>query len=252
MELRSRYHEILSHRAEGLAKYGGRLTSDIYGPPWRIAFPRVTLKRPSVPHAKIGPLYVADNPPVLDIVHACAAGLGDPLGVVEIGPGKGVIATVLRAKYAAKISRYYGLEIDEAVSGAYERIASPQEIEVPIGLVVASQVIEHMPPDAFFGGILEPLLPKLTADAAVVVGTPNALAPSSMFGDFTHVQAYAWYDLYALLRLFFESVDVVRTRYVWSAGRLVWLLPRMLLTRALELDWCEEIVCIGKRPRRSG
>jgi hypothetical protein len=247
--LGARYHEILSYRIEGLRKYGGRLTSDIYGPPCRVSLPTLTLRAPVVPSVKIGPFHVGDNPPVLAVLRRCVAEFGKPSVIVEIGPGKGTAAGALRAEFAERITAYFGLDRDEAVDGPYEKVASIDEIDRKIDLVVASHVIEHMAPDAFFDGFLTPLLPKLERSAAIVVATPNALSPASIFGDFTHVQGYAWYDLYALLRLFFETVDVVRSRYLWSPARLSWLLPRIALTRALELDWCEEIICTARRPR---
>ncbi|MHB8433429.1 MAG: methyltransferase domain-containing protein [Candidatus Tyrphobacter sp.] len=248
---RSRYHEILGYRVEGLKKYGGRLTSDIYGPPSCLSFPTIGLKAPAaMPAVKIGPFHAGDNPPILVALRRLLAKSRAPVRVLELGPGRGTLAAALRAEFAGRIEAYYGIETDQMDSDSYTRLSSVREITESVNLVVASEVIEHLSPDAFFGEFLTPLLPRLTPEAALVVGTPNALAPSSIFGDFTHVQAYAWYDLYALLRLFFESVDVLRTRYVWSLERLATLVPRAIFARILELDWCEEIVCISRRPRR--
>ncbi len=244
----SRYHTIMANRREGLRKYGGRFTSDIYGPPVRVAFPTFHVAPPCMPSVRIGPIYVADNPPILAVVRRVLAGQLTPVHVLEIGPGEGRLAAALRAEFADRIGEYYGLELDESVRGPYTRVATVLEALEPKRLVIASEVIEHMPPQTFFGDIVVPMLPTLAPDAVMVVGTPNALAPASIFADFTHVQAYPWYDLYALLRLFFEEVDVLRTRYVWSAKRLASLIPRVLVAHALELDWCEGFICVARRP----
>lgn len=249
MSLESRYHEILRYRVEGLKKYGGRLVSDLYGPPSRIAFPRIARESGGMESVRIGPIRVEDDPPILRILKEQVAKISGPTNVVELGPGKGSMAGALRLRFGEKIVRYVGIERDPTISGPYERITSLDAAPETIQLIVASEVAEHMTPEDFFSGFVEAVLPRLSADARLVLGTPNAFAPSSIVGDFTHIQAYAWYDLYALLRLSFETVDVVRTRYVWSPGRLFTLPARIALTRCLELDWCEGLVCIANAPR---
>jgi 2-polyprenyl-3-methyl-5-hydroxy-6-metoxy-1,4-benzoquinol methylase len=244
----ARYHALMAYRREGLRKYGGRFTSDIYGPPARLSFPTVHVAAPPMPHVRVGPFFVADNPPILRVVRRLVAREEGPLRILEIGPGTGALAAALRAEFGNKIGAYYGIEADENVEGPYDRIADVGALRGCADLVIASEVIEHMPAQQFFDGILAPLMAKLERNAILVVGTPNALSPSSIFGDFTHVQAYPWYDLYALLRLFFEEVDVVRTRYVWSVRRAASLLARAVVARTLELDWCEGIICIAKQP----
>lgn len=249
LALRGRYHEILGYRTEGLRKYGGRVTSDIFGPRWRVSLPTIGTREPVVPSVRMGPLFFGDNPPVLTLLRDHLDKRDGRVAILEIGPGKGSAAAALRARYGDRISRYDGIERDENVSGPYHRIASVHDVAPGIDLVIASHVIEHMPSEMFFDDVLRPLMRALNRDATIVVATPNALSPTAIFGDFTHVQGYAWYDLYALLRLYFERVDVVRARYLWSPSRLAWLLPRVALTRALELDWCDELICVASGPR---
>jgi len=249
MSLDSRYHEVLRYRVEGLKKYGGRLVSDLYGPPARLAFPRIRRTSGGMESIRIGPVLIEDDPPILEILKEQVRQISGPANVLELGPGKGSMAGALQLLFGEKIARYVGIERDPSITGPYERITTLDAAPENIHLVVASEVVEHMTPDDFFSGFLEPVLPRLDASARLVVGTPNAFGPSSIVGDFTHIQAYAWYDLYALLRLSFERVDVVRTRYVWSASRLFTLPARIVLTRCLELDWCDGIVCIASGPR---
>jgi len=83
----------------------------------------------------------------------------------------------------------------------------------------------------------------------LVVSVPNPLAPAILHRDVTHVQHYPWYDLYAMLRFFFDDVDVVRTHFVSSARRLLSLPMRRVLSYFLEVDWCEGIVLLARKPR---
>jgi hypothetical protein len=248
--LGARYHEILGYRVEGLKKYGGRVTSDMYGPRSMMTLPTITLGPPQTPSVKMGPLFFGDNPPALALLRRHIAQYPRPITIVEIGPGKGSAAKALRHAFKERIEAYYGIDRDRTAEGPYDRIDSVADLRGAVDLIIASHVVEHMTPDEFFEGILRPLTAKLSGDGSIVVATPNALAPASIFGDFTHVQGYAWYDLYAILRLFFESVDVTRARYIWSPARVASLLPRILATRALELDWCDEILCVARRPKR--
>jgi hypothetical protein len=167
---------------------------------------------------------------------------------LEIGPGNGDLAAAVLGKYGNRIAGYFGLERDQNVQGGYERIVAI-EPGLRIDVLVASEVIEHMPADTFYDEILMPASRQMSAEGVAIIGTPNALAPGSIFRDFTHVQGYAWYDLYAIARTLFERVDVYRTRYLWSPQRLVWLLPNIIVSRALELDWCDGLVLLAQGPR---
>jgi hypothetical protein len=244
-----RYHEVLAYRVEGIKRYGGRLASDIYGVPVRVSFPSLSLQPPLMPAVRIGPLYAGDRPPILGVLNDVFAQLPGPLTIVELGPGKGTMAGALRAAFSAKIARYVGIERDASVTGPYERIADISALPPRIDVLIASEVIEHIPLADFFDGMLPAIVAAMTPNAVAVLGTPNALAPTSIFNDFTHVQGYNCMDLYGLMRLFFGDVAMYRSRYVWSFERLVTLLPRMMLSRALELDWCEGLICVARAPR---
>lgn len=249
MPVVERYHEILEYRIEGLRKYHARLVSEIDAPPFALSFPAVRRRASSLNSVRIAGLHVTDNPPILKYLRKEAARARSPLAIAELGPGKGTMAGALRERYGANIRAYYGIERDAAIDGPYVKVSGVDGIDGSIDLFIASEVIEHMPFAEFFDALLPRIVSKMTPSATAVVGTPNALSPSSIFGDFSHVQGYAWYDLYALLRLYFADVDIVRTRYVWSGKRLAALLPRIALCKALELDWCEGLVAVARSPR---
>jgi hypothetical protein len=249
LSLHDRYHEILALRREGIRKYGGRMYSDLYAPPCRLAFPAPSLRAPAMKSVRLGPLHVADAPPVLHALRRVLRRPGAPLDVLEIGPGEGTIARALQAEFPQRIATYAGIELDASVRGPYRRIDSVDEAPPGISLLIASEVIEHMSAREFFEALLPRAVAKMNPGGVAVIGTPNALAPTAIFNDFSHVQGYAWYDLYALLRLCFEQVEIYRARYVWSFERLASLLPRIVLCRLIELDWCEGLIAVAERPR---
>jgi hypothetical protein len=92
------------------------------------------------------------------------------------------------------------------------------------------------------------LTSKLSPSGSFVLSTPNPLAPGGIARDFTHTQRYPWYDLYAVFRLAFREVNVYRTHYVFSFRRLLQLIPRFVLCLLLELEWCDTLICVAKRP----
>jgi len=77
------------------------------------------------------------------------------------------------------------------------------------------------------------------------------IAPYSKAGDVTHVQHYPWFDLYAILRFFFGSVDVVRTRFIHTPRRLLSLPLLVTISYFLEMDWCEGLTFLARQPLAS-
>lgn len=247
--LLSRYHEVLQYRIEGLKKYGGLLTSDFFGPPARLSLPTLSLREPITPFVRVGPLFVADHPPVLDLLYRLLETMPAPTKILEVGPARGTVAKALQTRFPDKVVGYAAIERDETVSGPYRRISDIAHVDFDIDLFIACEVMEHMSLEDFFENLLPAAVERMTASSVAVLTTPNAMSPTSIFNDFTHVKGYNFFDLYGLLRLFFKEVDVYRTRYVWSLERLLTLLPRMALCRLLEMDWCEGLICIARSPR---
>lgn len=246
--LHERYHELHALRGEALERYGRLPYPQTGGPPARAYFPAVGRRLPPFASVRLGPLVVTDFPPIAQVALAEFARLRRPVRVLEIGPGRGALAGLLQARYPETIAAYLGLELDPHVEGPYARVASIGAIDGPVDVVIASEVIEHIPSETFFAEYLTPLARALAPDALLIASTPNPLVPGGIVRDFTHVQNYPWYDLYALLRLVFERVEITRTHYVCNAARLFGFLPRVLVTAAQELDWTEGLIAIARGP----
>ena len=239
--LASQYGVLVALREEGRARYGIGRHNGLGVPPARLVWPRVVFDgRAFVP--------ALERPPsVFTQVSTLIGGAAASSTILEIGPGRGTLCDLVRKRFGARVRRYYGIDVDESATGNYARIGAPSDAAAPIDLVVASEVAEHMAADAFLA-LLESLRGCRSAHSTMVVSVPNPLAPGGIARDVTHAQHYPWYDLYALLRLEYRVVDVVRTYYVWNVGRLLRLPARVLLCALLELDWAEGILCTAREP----
>ncbi|HVS47015.1 MAG TPA: methyltransferase domain-containing protein [Verrucomicrobiae bacterium] len=246
--LHERYHELHALRGEALERYGRLPYPQTGGPPAKAYFPAIGRRLDPYKSVRFGPLVVSDYPPIVQVVLSEFARLPRPVRVLEIGPGRGALAALVRERFPNVVTAYLGMELDPHVEGPYARIARFDEIDKPVDVVIASEVIEHIPAEAFYADYLRPLARILAPDALLLASIPNPLAPGGIVRDFTHVQNYPWYDLYALLRLAFERVEITKTHYICNASRFFGLLPRMLLTSLQELDWTEGLIAIARRP----
>jgi hypothetical protein len=250
--LAERYHELMGYRSEALRKYRTSLGRIRPGPPYELVFPRVRLGAPSL-HTKFrrGRMVIDDISPVVRLFDRWLAARAGPLRILEFGPGEGPLADHVYATCPRRIVSYEGIERDPNVGGRYTRIPDIAAATPGIDLVLAIEVIEHMSAQDLYDALLVPLAAKLAPDATFMLSTPNPLAPAGIARDFTHIQNYPWYDLYALLRLVFERVEIYRTYYSSWPLKLALLPLRQAACAALELDWCDGIVAFASTPRRS-
>ena len=245
-----RYHELLAYRNEGLRKVGTRLIDDIERPKARCFYPTVwhRSRHTNYPALALGPIRVAPVGPTLIVAEEAIAAL-DHAKVLDVGCAAGRFRDYLRLRRPKREIEYVGMD------------AAPPAVDFPVyrsladvsdrdfDMILMSEVAEHMPADVFADEYLRLFPAMLKASGVLVVSVPNPLAPAILHRDVTHVQHYPWYDLYAMLRFFFDDVDVVRTHFVSSARRLLSLPMRRVLSYFLEVDWCEGIVLLARKPR---
>jgi hypothetical protein len=237
-ELLERYHELMALRREALQKYRCNELTVIGGPPARAYLPLLESMR------------VVDRAPLARFARSLVRDAPGPIVIAEAGPGPGRLAGELKAEFGEKIRAYYGVELDPNVAGPYERIASIADAPQPVDLFIASEVAEHMPAERWYADFLHPLTIHGSPQAQALISVPNPVGPGTYVRDFSHVQPYPWYDLYAITRLVFAQAEIHRALYVWSLQRLATLLPRIALCSMIELDWCDNLICIASNPRR--
>lgn len=248
--LGDRYLEIMQFRDEVLKRYRASHNTILGGPKTRIVLPEVRASAPA-PGSKsksFGPFTVSDRPPVVALVEELIEHSQRPMRILEIGPGRGELATRLRRRFPERIEAYYALDRDRSFAGPWHMLTDVTDVP-EIDLVIASEVIEHLPADEFVADMLLPLRHKLSKEGAFVITTPNPTAPGGIARDFTHCQRYPWYDLYAIFRLAFNEVEVSRAYYAYTPTRLLALVPRIMLCLPLELEWAETLCCVARRAR---
>lgn len=240
--LADRYKDLMALRREGLRRYRANEFSTVSGPPAKVHFPAFFSQ-----NSGRGRTIVSDRPPIWHYAENAISGAN--ISVLEVGPGAGRLAQHLQQRFPGAIRSYYGLERDASFSGPYIPLQSIDDAPNAIDLVIASEVAEHMSADEWHK-LLQGMSAKMSPSASLIMSVPNPTSPGGIARDFTHTQNYPWYDLYALMRLHFENVDIHRSLYVWSVQRLVTLVPRILLCPIMELDWCDTLICTASQPSR--
>lgn len=248
MTLAEQYHRLMEFRHEGLHKYRARLYYQIYGPRPRVSLPTISRTKPDFQSLRLGPIFVGDRPPVVHYVDKLFSRSVGGLNVVEIGPGRGDLCAYVKRRYGKKLSGYCGVELDPNVRGPYDRVASIEDVPTAVDVAIASEVAEHIQADVFVDSYLRPLVRRMTTQGQLLISVPNPIVAGGIARDYSHVQSWPWYDMYAVLRLFFGEVDVRRTHYIADPKRLLLFPFRFMFAHCLETDWCEGLVFTARHP----
>lgn len=243
------YAQLLAYRNEGLRKFGAFLVDQIERPPTRCFLPSVwpASRETKFPSLRAGPLRIGAAGPSMIVADELLA-RRTSVKILDVGCASGSFRDYLELRDPARRIDYAG--VDVAHFGVNFPIYETLD-EVPgndFDLIFLSEVAEHMPADRFAQEYLQRLPRMLKRDGFAVVSVPNPLAPAVLHRDVTHVQHYPWYDLYAMLRFYFEDVDVLRTHFITSPRRLFALPLRRVLSYMIEVDWCEGLVMTARRP----
>jgi SAM-dependent methyltransferase len=251
LPLVDRYPELVAYRFEGLKNVRARFVDDFSKVPARVFFPTVwpSAAKPAFSTVSLGPWRIGGVLPSF-IVAGEALKNRSRLKVLDIGCSDGALRDFFRSCHPAIDVEYIGIDIAPLPAADFPVYAELSAIpQASFDLIMMSEVAEHMTADECVDEYLSKLGPYLADDGIVVVGTPNPLAPAVLHRDVTHVQHYPWYDLYAILRLFFEHVRPLRTHFVTSPRRLAILPFKICLSYLLEVDWCEGLTMIASRAK---
>ena len=243
------YAQLLAYRNEGLRKFGARLTDQIERPPARCFFPKIwpASRESKFPSLRAGPLRIGAAGPSMIVADEMLA-QRKRVKILDVGCASGSFRDYLQLRDPGRAIDYTGVDVTHF---AVDFPVYPSLDAVPgndFDLIFLSEVAEHMTADTFAQEYLRRLPRMLKRDGAAIVSVPNPLAPAVLHRDVTHVQHYPWYDLYALLRFYFEDVDVLRTHFLSSPRRLFALPLRRVLAYMIEVDWCEGIVLTARQP----
>lgn len=243
------YAQLLAYRNEGLRKFGALFTDQIERPPARCFFPKVlpAARVTKFPSLRVGPLRVVGAGPSMMVADEAIADR-KAAKILDVGCASGSFRDYLELRDPGRPIDYTGVDI---ANFAVDFPVYPNLEAVPgndFDVIFLSEVAEHMTADRFAQDYLHRLPRMLKRDGCAIVSVPNPLAASVLQRDVTHVQHYPWYDLYAMLRFYFEDVDVLRAHFVSSPRRLFTLPFRRVLSYLMEVDWCEGLVLTARRP----
>lgn len=123
---------------------------------------------------------------------------------------------------------------------------SLEEVQETFDLVVAWEVVEHLPMETI-PGWLEGLRRVTAPGGRLVLSTPNVFRPGQYWKDATHRTPLVYTDLGALLILAgFEVVSMHRTYHgSWLQYAIVRRSPPGLLFRLWNLDFAQSIVAVA-------
>lgn len=251
-DLRARYAQFMAYRREAMTKIGARwydhckLPARLY---WPTVFGRAA--QVEVPYVRFGAWRVAAIAPAFLTARRALANLTAPR-VLDIGCGNGIFHLYLRSCELKYRETLYFKGIDPAPPEALGFPVHTSIEELPperFDLIMMSEVAEHLHVQNFVDAYLARLGEHMSAGASLVIGVPNPLAPTVQYRDVTHVQHYPWYDMYAILRFFFEEVEAQRTFFAWSLPKVLLLPVRYVVASALEADWCDGLVFVARKPK---
>jgi len=241
--------QLLAYRNEGLRKYDAVRTDQIERPPARCFFPTVwaASRATKFPSLRAGQLRIGAAGPSMIVAGELLAGR-EPVKILDVGCAAGSFRDYLELRDPARRVDYAGVDVAHFAVD-FPLYASLRDVPGnDFDLIFLSEVAEHMTADTFAGEYLQRLPRMLKRDGLAIVSVPNPLAPAVQHRDVTHVQHYPWYDLYALLRFYFEDVGVLRTNFISSPRRLFTLPLRRTLAYMMEVDWCEGLVLTARQP----
>ena len=242
------YRRIIDLRNEGFRKYGCLFPHQFAKVPSIYTRPHLVIKREArsrihelgLRHYDLSTRICVLHRPVPWVVSQKLVKSGDSL--LDIGCSDGMFYKFLEFN---KVSpRYSGLETDESLRADFPFYRFINEIHSKFKIITMFHVIEHMTLDQSLR-LLQGAT-RVLSDGMMVLATPNILSPGVFERDIDHKQPFPWYDLYAILRLFFSNVDVVRGLYISTPARAMTVPMRAVLGTLTEQDWCEEIVLVAK------
>ncbi len=167
--------------------------------------------------------------------------------VLDVGAGahKPLQATIERSS-----ATYFSMDTDP--QGVFDfRSFDAVPSEASFDVVVADQVLEHLPVgDAF--GIVEDIFGHLSDNGWFIATVPNAAHPVRQW-DCTHVTPWPMNDLYSLLRSAgFMVTSMSRfNKFPLTANPFKrWVVKTVC--KEFRVDWCDSIMAVGQKPGRDG
>jgi len=243
------YRKLLELRREGLRKYRSLFPHQFMKVPAAFTTPgmiirgnkRSALHESGLRHYDLGNRICVLDRPVPWVVASRIIRKGQ--SVLDVGSSDGMFQKFL--KLNGINVRYAGVDVDTSFTPDFELYHSLKEVRGKFDVVTLFHVIEHMPLSEFLDLLAQ--IPALLQNPGIaILATPNILSPGVFERDIEHTQPYPWFDLYAILRIYFGQVDVLRGHYLCTLLRLASIPVKVVAGVLREQDWCEEVILIAR------
>ncbi len=244
------YRKLLDLRREGLRKYRSLFPHQFMKIPTAFTTPgliirgnqRSALHASGLRHYDLGKRICILDRPVPWVVASRFIREGQSL--LDVGSSDGMFQKFLKVN-GINI-RYSGVDVDTSFTPDFELYRSLKDVRGKFDVVTLFHVIEHMSLSECLDNLAQ-ISGLLQGSEITIVATPNVLSPGVFERDIEHIQPYPWFDLYAILRLYFSRVDVLRGHYLCTPLRMVSMPVKAVAGVLREQDWCEEVILIARR-----
>jgi len=178
--------------------------------------------------------------PVVTVAEVLATFVRPGEQVLDIGAGahKPFEQSVTREN-----ARYFSMDIDP--NGTFDfRSFEDVPPELYFDLIIASQVLEHVPVDQAYEMVLSAAT-HMAGAGNIIVTVPNAAHPVRQ-RDCTHVTPWPMNDLYSLLRSAGLSITSMArySKFPLTANPLKrWVVETVC--KEFRMDWCDSIIAVA-------
>ena len=190
-------------------------------------------------YTRFGPVF---NLPLRSLVDELPGLLSFQCRVLDVGAGA---HKPLQAVVASSSTNYFTMDTDP--NGTFDfRSFEDVQPEAYFDVVIADQVLEHMPVGEAFGMVCEAFR-HLSEGGWLIASVPNTAHPVRQW-DCTHVTPWPANDLYSLLR---SAGFVVRSMSRFNKYPLTsnpfkrWVVNTVC--REFRVDWCDSIMAVGQK-----
>jgi len=114
-------------------------------------------------------------------------------------------------------------------------------------MIIMAHVAEHMNYKEYLVNFQEKIERLLENEGVFIFATPNPLSLRSQFCDITHVQIYPWHQAYALLRLNFREVDVIRAVHLTKIRDIIFYPLKVFLAKLINVDYAGGLIYVCKK-----